>query len=156
MPGYTKKELEAKGARISSYTYCPRCRRYWHNSDFKKHVAAGHPKVVVKIAMPPARKLKKGDIAIIHPAWQNFIRFAARAMLKRWQREQAAGTLPPAPVPAPARKPIRNPGYEIITVEEAVSRFGESREEIMARFDKIMDDFVASHERATARRRRAE
>ena len=138
MPGYTKQELAREGLDPKRYRYCRSCRRWWPRRGFKVHQAS-HQKFVVKIDMPPTPKLRKGEVAILHPAWQQFIDFLVDAAIKDLLRNPSRDVGDDPPVRRGKRK-IKEPEAhgELITVDEAIKRFGMTREEIMAQFDEEM------------------
>ncbi len=60
MPGYTKDQLEAKGAALADYVLCSNCSLYWHKHAFEKHLR------------PSSREWKFGPD---HPAWDSLMNF---------------------------------------------------------------------------------
>jgi hypothetical protein len=162
MPGYTKQELMAKGASLSNFSWCRKCRSYWSKRSFKNHFESDHEKVIVKMDMPPMPKLKKGDVAIMHPAVEQLLDFVADQIFKDLVAEHAA-RLRGEPSPtgdavqraieptAEAEHEYKKPDYEIITVDEAVKRFGTTRDAIMARFQRVADEYYALPEGSRAK-----
>ena len=155
MPGYTEEQVAAMtAANRRQFKWCNKgCRRYWDKRGFASH-ARTCPKIVVKIKMPRMPRPKKGDVMIIHPAWETFINLLAEAAFQRLLEERANPTMGSDPDAQAAldasERPKRNgararpataveerpkPDYETITVAEAMARYGLTREEIMARFD---------------------
>ena len=60
MPGYTKEQLEARGAVFADYVLCSNCSLYWHKRVFQKHLR------------PSSRKREFGPD---HPAWDILMDF---------------------------------------------------------------------------------
>ena len=150
MPGYTKEQLEAKGARVSHYTLCENCNLFWHKRVFKKHL------------VPPlqARTTKAREIAIIHPAWANFLDFLAETAVRQLMEERAEKIRRGEPIDdgtsaMPAEKAADSAAEEpeVLTVSEAVDRLGVSREEILAEFEKNRVPFEFTIPAATRRAR---
>jgi hypothetical protein len=122
MPGYTKRQLDGKGAKLSNYILCENCELYWRKRAFNKHL---NPP-----AKPPGGATR--PVAIIHPAWAQLFNWAAQSMVEkvkeRAQRvrrgetvEELQAEVSGAPVEVSSDSP------EFITVEEAVARFGQRR-----------------------------
>lgn len=136
MPGYTNDELEAKGAKLANYVGCLNCRLHWHRRSFEKH-----------FDVAPPSKAKSRPVAIIHPAWASFIDFLVDGTIKQLMEERADKIQRGEPIDADAdaitEKRVERPTaeHEVLTVDEAVARFGVSREEILAGFEKRMVPF---------------
>ncbi len=163
MPGYTKQQLLDRGLKRSNYGWCPTCRRYWHKAGLTRHRAAGHRKLVVEFDMPPSPKPKKGDVLILHPAWERLLNFVVDAAIVPVLERQHAQRDRPKAAEAQTRakhrqaprtnEPEPEPEYEVITVVEAMNRFGVTREEIMAEFDEVVREHRASRRKGTRRPR---
>lgn len=141
----------------SEYRWCRHCKLYWKKRGFATHAKAcnSDTKLVVEISAPPMPKPKKGDVVVLHPAYSGFLEWLADIWLEKEKRRIMSGEGSPTDAAAekaapnrPARRPTRSPApppepdYEVITVEEAVVRFGMTREQIMARFDAMADATV--------------
>lgn len=131
MRGYSEGELRKRHANIANYVGCLNCRLHWHRRVFEKHInVAAH-----------TRGLKRQQIEIIHPAWERFIEFLVEGAVKQVMAEHGY-TLRPGERLGRHRsetppKTERRRGEPIrVTVDEAVARYGFSREEIMAEFDR--------------------
>jgi hypothetical protein len=131
MPGYTKDELEAKRAKLANYVGCLNCRLHWHRRSFEKH-----------FDVAPPSKAKSRPVAIIHPAWASFIDFLVDGTIKQLMEERAEKIRRGEPIDADddaiTERHVEHPTaeHEVLTVDEAVARFGVSREEILAEFEK--------------------
>ena len=134
MRGYTKQQLDAKGAKLTNYILCDNCKLYWHRRIFEKHLRP-----------PQTRRIK-----IWSPAFEEFMDFLAEAAVKQWLAEVANGTYKPEPtknvkagrVQKSKSKRVRaDDDDEVLTVDEAAARFGLSREEILARSEPIWEPF---------------
>jgi hypothetical protein len=94
----------------------------------------------VQFRAPPT--LRKGCVAIIHPAYESFINRLADLLIKDLLAEQAAtSVIRPAKRSKPARRASRattKPDYDVLTVDEAVAKLSMTREEIMAEFDDVL------------------
>jgi hypothetical protein len=94
-------------------------------------------------APPKARRVE-----VMHPAWGRFMDFLVEGAIKAWFKEQEERRLrgeaePRAAVHAaadPAPEPDAD-APELISVDEAVVRFGMSREQILAEFEKHWEPF---------------
>ena len=164
MPGYTKDQLAAMNADPSQFKWCRKgCKLHWSKRGFASHARAcgTDTKFLVNIATPPMPDPQPGDVVIIQPAFEQFARFLIEASLKL-ERDgqqklalQGEGYRPPAAEapPAPRRgrdrkrrradaQSLEVPEFDVITVDEAIVRYGLSREEIMAKFDTASDVVV--------------
>ncbi len=148
MRGYTKEQLEAKGAALANYVFCSNCSLYWHKRAFQKHLRPA----------PNTPAPKERDIAIIHPAWDRFLGLLVDLAFKHWEEEQEkirrgerVETGPGKPGATIDWPPPSPDDPELLTVDEAVARLGASREEIGSEFAKNMIPFefiVPPHPRA--------
>lgn len=155
MPGFTKAQLIDKALSVKAYAWCRRCRLYWHKRSIRTHRHVGSAKVIVKFHIPPSPKPKKGDVVIIHPAYERFLNFLVDDAIKQWQEGQFgnAASVTPGDYGMLARQRGRakgatnKPVYDVLTVDEAVAKLGMTREEIMAEFD----DILTRYEKALAK-----
>ena len=127
MPGYTKSQLEAKGASLANYVLCERCSLYWHKRSFIKHLRTGPA-----LSTPDAQ-----GIAIIHPAWQGLLDFLVRTAADAVTADRERK--PPRHGRSRASDAVcasegRADGPGVLSVEEAVRDLGVDREEILAEF----------------------
>jgi len=137
MPGYTEEQLEAKRANLANYVGCLNCRLHWYKKSFERHFNV----------VPTTRGRKARPIAIIHPAWERFYDFLVTTAIKHTVDERAEKVRAGEPIEtriagretAEERKTADD--CETITVDEAVSRFGLSRQEILADFERNMVPF---------------
>lgn len=159
MPGYTKAQLVEMEVATAEYAWCRKCRLYWHKRGIRTHKHVGGAKVTVNFHIPPTPKPKKGDVVILHPAYENFLNFLVDGAIKQWQEEQlgaAASMTPPGgQVPARRRRQkkeaiYKKPDYDVYTVEDALAKLGMTREEIMAEFDEVMRRFESTLSRPGA------
>lgn len=132
MPGYTLDHLEAKHANAANYIGCLNCGLHWHKRSFEKHF---------NVAPQSSTKEKTRLVAIIHPAWERLIDFLVEGAIKQWKTDHTEATRGDEPIEevVPARRSSNKKKaideLERITVDEAVARYGLSREEIMADFE---------------------
>jgi len=146
MRGYTKEQLEAKGAKLANYILCDNCSLYWHKRVFKRHL----------------RPAQTRRIKIMSPVWEEFIDFLAGAAVKQWQAEVANGTYKPEPMKKPTAERVekskakrtRSDDDEVLTIDEAAARFHMSREEIIAKSEPIWEPFEAFIPSASRPRRK--
>lgn len=129
MRGYTNEQLEAKGLNVANYVGCLNCRLHWHRRVFEKHFNA------------PTKEPPGEAIEIIHPGWAAFLDFLAESAVKRWyadeQERLRRGEPPKLPVAtAEVKTKSTKKAVRTLTVDEAVTQLGLSREEIMAEFTK--------------------
>lgn len=151
MPGYTFDRLMAKNANLANYVGCLNCRLHWHKRSFERHFNVG---------APLKTKAKSRPLAIIHPAWASFIDFLAEGAIKQWMKDHAEGARADEPIETvvrtrrPSKKETATAEHETITVDEAVTRYGLSREEIMADFERNRIPFEVVLPAARRRARR--
>ena len=141
MPGYTKEQLVAMSADRKQFKWCNKgCKKYWRKRGFASHARACRPRVILEITMPRRPKPKKGDVMIIHPAWENFCKWFVKACIQHLREDHADATQHEGPQEISEEWPKRE--YETITVDEAMVRYGMTREEIMAKFDAMRETAV--------------
>ena len=136
MRGHTKEDLEARGARLKNYILCDNCGLYWARSVYKKHLNVGQP---------------AHEITIIPPGMESFLKFLAEAYVEQLVKEHTV-TLPDGTKIRPNF--VLPPEWEeektAFTVDDAVERFGLSRDAIMAELEKNKDEFVVEIPAATS------
>jgi hypothetical protein len=148
MPGYTKQQLDAKGRNITNYKLCESCRLYWHKRGFDKHLVAAantHATGPALSKRDPCRR----PIVLIHPALERFVDFLVETAIRSIMEESADKIARGEPVDVDASEPTvleRTPSPsteepELVTVDEAVKRFGLAREEILAEFERNIVPF---------------
>ena len=121
MPGYTKEQLEAKGAKLAHYILCDNCQLFWHRRAFKKHLNVG-------------RETHR-TIAVINPRHAQFLDFIAKAAVDAYMQDVATGKVVLGDNEKPPTSVVGDETTEILTVDEAVEQHGFARDELMARFD---------------------
>lgn len=131
MRGYTKEQLEARGARLENYKYCENCRLLWAKNVYKKHLNV----------RPPAP-----EISIISPADERFLKWLAESAVELFIKEHTEtlpdGTkIPPQIVLGPEWEAVAKESKTVFTVDEAVE-LGYSREEILAELERRREPFV--------------
>ncbi len=132
MRGHTREELEARGARLANYKYCENCGLFWANSVFKKHLNVRQPGTE--------------EIAIISPAGERFLNALAELyvdnLVKKHTTVLPDGTkvLPNFVLSAESEQIARVP-KTTYTVDEAVTKFGFVREELLAELERCREPF---------------
>jgi hypothetical protein len=128
---------------------------YWSKRGFGNHRHVGHAKVVVKFHVPPTRKPKKGEFAIIAPWAEDMINFLVDGAIKQWMAEQSTS---PAKSSSEVRRgrqrkrPHVKPDYDVLTVNEAVARFGMDRDALIRDFENAQREYAARLQRREERR----
>jgi hypothetical protein len=94
-------------------------------------------------APPKARRVE-----VMHPAWEQFMDFLVEGAITAWFKEQEERRLRGEPEPHAAdhaavdAAPGPDPDApELISVDEAVLRFGMSREQVLAELEKHWEPF---------------
>jgi hypothetical protein len=127
MRGYAREQLEAKGAGLTNYVLCANCALYWHKRVFKKHLNIS----------PPTKITDQPPVAVIHPAWANFIDRLVKLAIDQHIKKQTERIARGDPVTSPSEpaqpSPKRN---NALTVDEAAMTFGVTPEAILADFEK--------------------
>jgi hypothetical protein len=82
------------------------------------------------------RPRRKGEVAIIHPAFESFLNFLVDEAVKQWLAEYDPATVAETDTRADDADDGVT-GDHVFTVDEAVTRLGMTREAIMAEFEEI-------------------